>query len=226
MLIPQQILSGLGSTAAPATVTYVGNNFDGAPASTITFTAEPIGTAAADRFVVVAVNIQDNSAGTTAITTMTIGGNNAALLHSFKCATHRTMTAFYGLLVTSGTTADIVVTANDAWDGVAIGVWRCNSLQSETPTDTGGNDTASAAITDTINVSAGGVALAAGGVSNGNTTYTWSAPTERFDVVTDSATDSWSGASLAYASAQSPLTVTLTPAATGTEQHMVCISLR
>lgn len=187
------------------TRTFVATTIDGVTlTTTTTFPAHAIGTAAADRYVL--VGAQMNIGTARSITSITIGGNAASLTatgSSVRCS------AFGILAVPTGTTANIVVTWSGSGSGhCRIGVWNINGgLLSVTPTSTS-NDTDGAV---SVLVDAGGVAFAIASGSN-NTTGTWTGVTEDYDTaVTNSLMTT--GASAEFASAQNPLAITITPAA-------------
>jgi len=153
------------------TVTYVGSNNKGSTqAVTQTYTNEPIGTAAADRFVVVAVAGRGGASAT-----VTIGGTNAPSIVTASSGSANNI-GLFGLLVTSGTTATIVVTYN-ASSTSAIAVYNVNlGSASSTPTDTDaaqkGTSVSTISMT-ALTVPTNGVAIVAGYyASNGTLTWT------------------------------------------------------
>jgi hypothetical protein len=113
-------------------------------------------------------------------------------------------TALYQIDFPAQTTADIVVTFSGATTRCAIATWAVYGAKSAA------HDTAVSTadpLTDTINVPAGGVAIgimrADAGVS-----LTWSGLTEKFDALTGEGGSLYSGASDAFATLQTGLTVT------------------
>lgn len=104
-----------------ATVTYVSTNQDEVNRSTYTFSSQGIGTAAADRKVVVVINSSGGS--TSDITGCTIGGS-AATEEQSSGVQGETRNAIYSLnSVSSGTTSDIVVTQGGNAGVIMIGVF-------------------------------------------------------------------------------------------------------
>ena len=209
-----------------ASVTYVTATHSSATATAYTFSAHNIGTAASDRFVVVGIFGLHNGGGTGTISSVTIGGSTATLLNKLSDYSLIGNWGLYGLTVTSGTTADIIVTFDRAMEGASIAVWNINGLISVTPTDTQSATATSGAVSVTLNIQSGGVGLAVGGRQSVNTTYTWGGLTEDFDASMDAASDSGSGASLYSAAGNSALSVTLTPASAGTHEGLVAIAMR
>ena len=83
------------------------HSFSNTNATSFTFSGMAVGTTSADRYIVVAVNVGTG----TSFTSVTINGSAATLLVQ-KAGTLDSASAIYYLLVSSGTTADIVVTPN------------------------------------------------------------------------------------------------------------------
>lgn len=171
-------LIGFGVGGQAARIAYVSVFEDATDASSYTATAQAIGTAAADRVVLVGV-VSRQSGSVPSISSVTIGGNAAASIVSTTHATDFSISAIYGLLVTSGTTANIVVTFGAAQQRCAIVVFEMNG--------TGGSATAFATATDnaapsstTLSIPSGGAAM---GVSFARATAavgsaTWTGMTE------------------------------------------------
>lgn len=193
--------------AAPdATVSYISSANAGSGSSQ-TFTAQSIGTADADRYVI--VGVMQNGSTRPSTPTVTIAGTTAtsvAYARNDYGGSASTSAGLQILKVTSGTTADIVVTWNTSCDVTAIGVWRAIGLSGTTANATS-SSTASPSSLD-LNVTAGGIIVAL--QANGQySTATWTGPTEDFD--TNFRTYyAYSGASAAYATASTPATVSCT----------------
>ena len=195
---------GAGGGVAAATVSYrtnanTGNSYG---ASTKTFSALDIGTASADRIVIVAL-IGIPNAGTVTISSVTIGGVSAA-----SCCTGigdtQAFVEFWAATVPSGTTGDVAVTASGNMFNCFVGVWATTGLGSGTATASGTStaDPGSAS----LNISAGGIALGAGFNSNNAPNVTWSNLTEDFDS-TQGGSRTYTGASQAFAAAQTGLSL-------------------
>lgn len=150
---------------------FVGSNASGSPSNPHTFTAEPIGTAASDRFVVVEVDHRTNGASPSGgVTAMTIGGISAALLsdgvHSASIVSGRNAASMWGALVPSGTTANIVITFAEAQAQIGIGVWALTGAgTSPVPSDV---DTANANNIAALTVPASGAAIIGAHNGSGN----------------------------------------------------------
>jgi len=113
----------------PPVVTFIGATMNTSAATIYTFTAVNIGTASSDRLVVVSAQAGTNNSRT--ISTVTIGGNAATILANSTAAPNPVCMA--QLLVTTGTTANIVVTWNGGVSRTRINVWTVTGYQSATP---------------------------------------------------------------------------------------------
>lgn len=140
--------------------------------SVATFTNFDIGTAAADRLVVVAITTEENAT----ITGCTIGGNSATqLINQTNTASNPDLNAaIFALPVASGGTATITVTlsANDA--AVGISVYALYGAES-TPTDSDfatNNGTSISLSTVTIPTDGFGIFLSITGAHLQATTWT------------------------------------------------------
>lgn len=102
---------------------YLWNSFVDAISST--FTGMAIGTAASDRWVVAAVLINHNTSRSVA--SVTIGGVSAVELYEAPTLTGNGITmSFWKANVPSGTTANVVVTANaGTWFDGAVALYTC-----------------------------------------------------------------------------------------------------
>lgn len=196
-----------GSTAAVATATFTDSSVNGTPATNFTFSTQSIGTAAANRKVVVVVQL--GTAGQT-VSSLTIGGNGAASIVARSASEH---VSIWQLVVASGTTADVVVNGSGVSDACGIGVYAVYGAAAAA-TDTGGS-TAVDPATDTIDVPAGGVLIAGVVHRSGAETFAWTNITERYDELIISGVLYQSGASSEFASAQTGLAITADPSTAG-----------
>lgn len=171
-----------------------------------TFSAQNLGTASADRYIIVSAFGRKAGASTT-ISSITIGGVSATIVK--QVTNNVTNTDVAGLAIAAvptGATGDVVVTFGASMVRAAIGLWSATGLVSATPTDTG-SSTANAPTYD-LDVNANGFAIGAGATA-ANTTASWTELTEDFDAVVESAL-CYSGASKAYATTQTNKTMTVT----------------
>jgi hypothetical protein len=215
-------LVGFGSnTAAPA----VGLTFIETPtpqttnAATFTFSSADIGTADADRIVVVGATGSGFATGKT-ITGITLGGDGMTEIietnYSYSNA------GIYAKAVASGTSSDIAVTFSNTNGNCVIYIYSMIGA-SITPTDTDVDSTGEPSSLS-LNVAAGGVGIGCWCTSAGSgLTTVWTGLTEDHDTggVEDNAQSS---ASISDGVAYSPLSITgtSTPGATGAAS--VCAS--
>lgn len=217
------------SVARDATVALTANPVSTANASSYTFSSASIGTAATGRLVVVGVGGVQGGSGFT-ISSVTIGGNAATALTTLVEGTGGGNCAYaclYGLTVDSGTSADVVVNWSAGLASCGIGVWAVYDLLSTTPEDTGTSTTNGGSVS--MDCSAGGVIIGYRHTqrnSTGGSTHSWSNLTERFDQVVDSAnSDNNSGASDAFATAQTGMSISCT-SSPGNIFPLALVSLR
>jgi len=206
-----------------ATVTYTDLGYDESNLSSYTFSTKSFGTASSDRRMIVGVSAPANTNFGT-ITGMTIGGVTATQLVQTEDADGYSDFAIYGADVPTGATGDVVVTLSASPDRCGIAIFATTGILSLTPTDTGTVNTASVDLTDSINVSSGGIIVGFVSCENASNAWTWTNLTERVDDIITSASSA-SAASDAYASAQS---VSVTAATTGTKtrQGLLLVAMR
>lgn len=150
----------------------------GSPA---TFTDAAIGSAAADRLVVVTALGHNVGGSNRTITSVTIGGNAATVHEQIQSVGLSAGVA--SLVVTTGTTATIVVTWSGALTDTRIVVYTITGLTSTTPHDTGD----AAGDTMALDIPAGGVAIGIAGEKNGTLgDITWTGLTEDTEVTSGS----------------------------------------
>jgi hypothetical protein len=191
LVIPKLVfnIASVSAVAAPATRSYRGTTSDTTSQTTYTFTNHDIGTASATRYVVVCVMASDATVDRT-LSSVTIGGNNAAQ-HEFEKSTSVAIdmyTAIYGLTVTSGTTATIVVTWSGGMTGCHVAVFALDNLTSTTPHATNGNNTGAgtaSSVSTTMNIPSNGVGIAIAGAVNNNAAHTPTGLSEDNDASVD-----------------------------------------
>lgn len=158
-------------TAAPAVFTYKGSETNASATNVSTFTTIDIGTAAADRVIIVAVTVQTAAA----ITSVAIGATNLTSDVDSTDGTSREA-IFSGLITAgSGVTNIVLTTVGGAFVERDISVWTATGLTSNTVKHVGNNTTGD---NFTINVTAGDF-LVAGFCDFSTTTFSTStaAPT-------------------------------------------------
>ena len=183
----------VGSNLTANYVTSVSNNGGGGFAtSPVTFSSVDIGTASATRKVIVGVGI-DGYQGNEAYTSLTIGGVAANLIQEQNAASGGRPVALYELDVSSGTSADIVVTFTGTQTkcySMGIGVW---TIEGGTLFSTVGSTADPGA--GNVNVPAGGTVIAIMTEGNAAATYAWANLTENFDNQVRASRQAFSGAS-------------------------------
>ena len=216
------------NSSSSATATFITSNAPGQFSSaTHNHGTLSIGTAAADRYVLVAITA--NGSSTANLTSVTIGGVSATLYQNTTIGSGGSfcISAFAVLLVTTGTTANITLNYSGSFSRSAIGIYNLNGLGSSTPVDHSSDSTASAStLSLTLNSTAGGVILGvfSNRTTSGSTTVTWTGATEDYD------TNVWGGLSVYVASsshgstASSTQNITVSPTMTDPVQCMSAIS--
>ncbi len=173
-----------------------------------THTAVAIGTASADRIVVVVGHSRGNN-GVPAWDDVTIGGVDAPIrvqAISTSNGNLHAVTVIASLLVTSGTTADIITSYSQSKFFSSIEVYTLTAAASAVPSATG-SDIDADPLTDTITIPSNGAAIGGETSYDGATTVAWTNLTEDTDRQFDSATIS--AASTTSESGSTALTATL-----------------
>lgn len=208
-----------------ASSSYTATAVNSAAQTTYTFSSQSIGTAAANRYVVVGITAYTLSSSTS-ISSVTIGGVSATqLAQAYSGGVNEDLSALYIAAVPTGTTADVVITFSTAPYRCGIGVYRVIDLLSSTPTNTYTASSTSNPLSVSADISAGGVAIAVAGMVNSGAagTYTWAGLTERYDATVGFAA-THSGASADFASAQTGLTISSTYSQTPTDNGALAVA--
>lgn len=190
-----------------ASVTFLQKAGTGTNATAYTFSSQSLGTADADRYIIVGIVSRDTGQSTT-LDSVTIGGVSATIVVNHRNLDGGGNTSFAAIAVANvptGTTGDVVVTFSQETLRCGIGMWRTVGIDT-TPTDTGGSSADDP--TTSLDVSAGGIAVGIAMASNGTSTTTWAGLTEDWDDSTDVESTTYTGASDDFATIQSGLTVT------------------
>lgn len=183
--------------------------------SAFTFTGHSIGDANANRVVVVGVGVFGAS-GIGNISSVTVGGNNALQVASILGSGFNARLYIYAIAVSTGTTADIVVSHGTATT-CGIATYRMISVPltlrpqhtGSTQKSSGSGTSITASVTRWIDSAVVGFVY---GVNNGATTFT--GLTEDFDIDTRSS-ENFAGASLYPSTTQTLQSVTATCASSG-----------
>ena len=178
MLMATQLVGfGAGGDAVAAkSVTWKGNGSSGVDGTTFTQASADIGTATSDRRVIVATSSSNTAVAPTSVT---VGGTGLTHINGTTASSLR-IDLWIGN-ITSGTTADIVVTTASI-QRRAIGWWIAYGLTSDTPID---SDVSTAApSTATLTTVNGGFVVCAAANNVNTSGCTWSGGvTERWDEV-------------------------------------------
>lgn len=155
--------------------------------TTYTFSAAALGTAAANRIILVAVHGANALAASANISTVTVDGNSAARVIQLLTDTNSNRAAaIYAVALAAGTAGDVVVTFGAGQSRAGIGVsamyGAASAVASDTDsaTSTAGNPSTGGNVTLTVPAKgvALGVSTSGGGVTVG---CTWTGLTERYD---------------------------------------------
>jgi hypothetical protein len=206
-------------SGSSASITYTDKGEDSVNRTTYTFSTKSLGSAAADRKIIVGVSAGGSSSGVT-LNSVTVGGISATQI--VATTDGENMAQIWVASVPTGATGNVVLTFSTDKGRCGIGLWAMYGASS-TATDTG-FATANPS-SDTLNISAGGVAVGVYSLSQStDRTTTWTNLTEDYDAVVESGGGTHSGASASFASAQTGLTITGTPNNTTTEECFVIAS--
>ena len=212
---PRALLPFFNSSGvSPATVSKTDNALDTSDATTYTFTSKAIGAAATGRLVVVALQTLNTSA--ISLSSCTIGGISATIIGTATANNGSVFisTALAYAVVPTGTTATVAATWSTSTFRCYLGVWSAYGVSSSTPT-TSATSAANPSVMSSINVSAGGIAIGASNIFDvgGTGTFTWTNLTKDYDADGEGSNEQYSGASAAFASAQTGISITATPSA-------------
>lgn len=201
VLAASHTLRATGTSGGTATRTFLAATGDTADLTTYTFAGQNLGTASADRIIVVAIAGREGDGGANrTLSSVTVAGISATIIaNSGNVPTHTDIAV---AAVPTGTSGSIVVTYSGQVSRCVIGTWATTGM-SASSTSADASDT-SDPYSASVDVPAGGVAF---GISydNGNTTFTWTGLTEDSDAVYEGRTVSF--ASAAFASQQTGLAV-------------------
>lgn len=173
-----------GSTVPPISFQYQTTTGSDSNSSSYTFSNVAIGTAAADRYVVVVATVAQGTGGLLTIDTVSIAGTNGTISVNQRDGTNSAScnAAIASRLVTTGTTATIVVGLSSSARSCYISVYNVYGLTSATATNTYSSTTDPLSFSN-VNFDAGGF-IVSGGIQRGvSSTSTWTELTENYDSV-------------------------------------------
>lgn len=193
------------SAASGPSLSYQSSNNTNTSATSHTFTSQSIGAEGANRAIVVVVGYYTGASAT--LSSATIGGTSATITNQVLGTSNGS--AIIIAAVSSGTTATIVLNWSANAQGISVAVYRVVDLVSVTAhassTDTG------TPASLTVNVPANGIIIAGSATIDGSPTVpsSWVGPVgDGSQTVGGASAAAW--ASNSYASAQTPLTVSVT----------------
>lgn len=128
MLKPGFVGASVTVVSTPPSIQFIAASTNISNASTYTFASQSIGAEDVSRIVVVAAHSDGASAG---LSSLTIGGNAAAVLSSSAGTPPRVALAYLG--VAASTAADIALTWSSAVSRTAIAVWSITNTATSTP---------------------------------------------------------------------------------------------
>jgi hypothetical protein len=206
-------------SARPASVVFTDESSDDVDRTTYTFSTQAIGTAAPDRRVIVGL-YSANTAGT--VNSVSVGGVAGTQQKTVTSGDARA--ELWIAAVPTGATGDVVVVHSAGQQRCAIVVWAAYGLNSSTATDTASASSGDPITTNTLDVQAGGIAVAMVGANNAASGVTWTGLTEVADGTVE--TVPYSGASLAFSGPQTNLTVEADLPGTPASQALVVAAFR
>jgi len=222
-LIPLFIVLATVTLYAAIVVTFQQATSDTADLATYTFNTIPIGTATADRCVVMSTESRRSTISATTLVSATINGNAATILgqHNFTEASS-SLVAFISLVVPTGTTADFSMVISATMLRNRIGVTTLTGANCTTVVDTQSSDADDPTVLLDIPAGGAGFGVCVAASTTGSTT--WTGLTERHDAIIESAMLA-TGASAEFGTIQTDLPVTCTMTNTNAAETGLFISL-
>jgi hypothetical protein len=192
------ITGGATVTVPDATIAFTASAQSSADATAYTFSSQALGTAADNRTIVVFAGYHASGGAGTDVSSITVGGTGLSEVLDTDDGGGAFHSTCYEGDITTGTSADIVVTLSAGGTRLGIGVW---ALYGVGASDDNSTVLGSTEATD-INISAGGVAIGYCINHNNNASASWTNMTERWDDVIDYT--SHTGADTSSATAVNP----------------------
>lgn len=152
----------------------------GTDLTTYTFSAQNVGTAAADRFIICTFTGRSVDGTARTITSVTIGGVTATI--NCQVDNSGSVSGVACAAVPTGTTGDVVLVWSNTMSWADIALYRCTGLSSATALDSG--TSVADPGTDTLVIKSGGVTVGIATDDDGTHTCTWTGLTENFDGAT------------------------------------------
>lgn len=203
-------LNGFGAkqaaaaSAGPLVTTYKAFSSSGTT-SPVTWSLD-IGTAASDRYIVVCIAGLRSSAGS--ISSVTANGTSLTQIRTASEAANYTGEIWGGLVTAGSGAQNVVATFTGGWFSVGAATFTVTGSSTTSSSANGADTDNSNPLTASVNVNASGCLIGVCG-NNSGSAVTWTGPTEQLDT-TDSGGRRFSVASADYATAQTPLSVSVT----------------
>jgi hypothetical protein len=173
--------------ATDCDATYIGQTIDTVDRSTYTFNSVNVGTAAANRRIVVGI-VSRVTLGTDTLNSVTCNGNAMALVaESTRSGNPATVVSLYEIVEPSGTTANFVVTFSATTSHCSLDVFtvaNSNGVKTDTLTSTAVNPTG----TITVPTNGCAVGICGFGASAGTGSVAWTNLSEDSDIQVESGT--------------------------------------
>lgn len=223
-MFAHQELIGFASSAeeasGPVALSFLVDASSASDLTTYTFSSLSLGTAASNRYILVAVGRQRFGTPST-VSSLTVAGVSASqVVDQGSSNANQQAVSIWIAAVPTGTTGDVVVTLSAGHLRCGVSIFRMVNA-SGTAHATGGDAVGTTVGSIAINVPANGAALAAF-INNGNTTLTWTGVTERTELDVDGS--DFGAASNNFTSASTPLTIECTQASDNSPFGMVAAS--
>jgi hypothetical protein len=199
------------------TPTFEAQYYNTSNLTTYTFSACDLGTADADRSIIVAVGAGRVSAGSRTVSSLTIGGVSATFAGRKQTVNLNANEIWYAKVPT-GATGDVVVTFNAGMLGCGIGIWSVLNLGPVQ--DVQGDNTSGGVASQSVSIGGGESAFAVFNVydeanPSGLSAVSWSTATERYEDLTVEGQSSLMGADYTFSTSSNATTVTATYTGTG-----------
>lgn len=176
--------------------------------TTYTFSSQNLGTAAAGRYIIVAIEARKSGVDTTLlVSSVTVGGVSATIaMQRLVSSTNTNIAALAIAAVPSGTNGNVDVTFSSGMLRCGIQLYRAVDINSSTPHHAVTHFNGSTDPTASLNIPAGGFAIGCA-TSAASTAATWTGLTEDHDSVVESFL-TVSSASQQFASAETGRSIT------------------
>ena len=188
-----------------AGLAFLQRNTDGTDTANPSIAGVNIGSANADRYVIVGICARKLGGGSATLNSATIGGISATIIAQGEADGNQL--AWIGANVPTGTTATIATSWSQTMTDVGFATYTCDGILSLTAYDSSFSSATPPSYA--IDCPAGGIILGISYNRNGSASCTWVGITEDYDDV-DFAGNDWGGAHDTFASAQTNLTVSAT----------------